>query len=64
MCLSLFSLHSDNKVEETGVLCVEKVDLIACDLRKEPPIRQESLESNYAVSDPSLGSFYAMTEPT
>lgn len=34
---SLFLLCSDNGVEGTGVLCVEKVDLIACDSREEPP---------------------------
>lgn len=34
--LSLFLACSDNRVEGTGVLCVEKVDLIACDSREEP----------------------------
>lgn len=29
--LSLFQLWSDNRTEGTGVLCVKKVDLIACD---------------------------------
>lgn len=35
MSLSLSSLHAHNRVEGTGVICVEKVDLIACDARKE-----------------------------
>lgn len=34
---SLLLLCSDNRVEGTGVLCVEKVDLIACDSGEEPP---------------------------
>lgn len=35
MSLSLSSLRAHNRVEGTGVICVEKVDLIACDARKE-----------------------------
>lgn len=32
---SFFLLRAHNRVEGTGVICVEKVDLIACDARKE-----------------------------
>lgn len=46
MSLSLFLLGSDNRVEGTGggvcVLCVEKVDLIACDSRREPPFSRRA----------------------
>lgn len=40
MSLPLFLLHSDNKVGETGGLCVGKVDVIACDFRKERPFSE------------------------
>lgn len=46
MSYSLFLFHPDNRVQGTGVLCVEKVDLIACDSRKRAPILQEKLGSN------------------
>lgn len=42
MSLPLFLLHSDNKVGETGGLCVGKVDVIACDFRKERPFSERA----------------------
>lgn len=42
MSPSLFLLYSDRKVEETGGLCVAKIDVIACDFRKERPFSKSA----------------------
>lgn len=64
MSLSLFLLHADNGVEGTGVLCEEKVNLIACDFWKEPPFSWRAWRAISPLSDPSLGSYDGRTEPT
>lgn len=52
MSLSLLLHCLDNRVEGKGVLRVEKVDLIVCDSREEPPF------STISLSHPCLERYY------
>lgn len=64
MSPSLFLLYSDKKVEETGGLCVEKIDVIACDFRKELPFSKRAWRAIRLPLIPVLQRNNGRSEPT
>lgn len=63
MSPSLFLLYSDKKVEETGGLCVEKIDVIACDFRKEGPFSKRAWRAIRLPLIPACGALMGGANP-
>lgn len=64
MSPSLFLLYSHKKVEETGGLCAEKIDVIACDFRKEGPFSKRAWRAIRKPLIPVLRSNNGRSAPT
>lgn len=64
ICPLLYFCSIQKKVEETGGLCVEKIDIIACDFRKERPFSRRAWRAIRLPLIPVLRSNNGRSEPT